>query len=432
MIKNGHIFRLDEEEAVIMTKDLEFYKVKRSPDMVILGQEVSFSKCDIIKPNFRKSGIIKYGALISSVAAVLVFIALSLIPLDTAKNNVYAYIDIDTNISLRLSINNESKVLGVNPINDSTRAIIDGLDLENKNIDDALWDIIKKSKEEGFTLSDSNEYMMISAALNSENKEYKLSKQAEEKKLHDLLNKVTLNISNSKDTKVYTAFMQVDPGISRLASEKNVSMARYVQYIKSKEKGFNITLDEVRKIPLTEIMEKADDDTSNPVPSDKIVSNEINTVANNNTALDGNDGSVDSTPTGYWHENNHLPNKPGVEGSGKRQLIRTIPMALISPISSNRAYATPSPEAAGQIQELPTIPAPGFKQRTIPPVVMTPVDTFIPQRTIKPFISPTPVSTPVVSNNTTPYEGSVPTTPTPVPTPTSNAVVTPQHAIKIN
>ncbi len=86
MIKKGHIFRLDEKEAVVMTKDFEFYKIYRSPDMIVLGQEISFTKSDIAKQKNKKMGFIKYGALVSSVAAIFVVLLLTFFPLNTDKN----------------------------------------------------------------------------------------------------------------------------------------------------------------------------------------------------------------------------------------------------------------------------------------------------------------------------------------------------------
>ena len=414
MFKSGHIFKLYEKEVIVMTNDLEFYKVKRSPGMVILGQEVSFSKSDIIKPKRKMTGVFKYGALVSSVAAVLIVLALSFFQLNpTNSGKVYAYIDIDTNLSLRLSIDDENKVLRVKPIDDSARVIVDSLDLENKNIDEALSDIIKKSKEKGFT-PNANEYMVISGSLNSKNID-----KSEEQKLNKLLNKVNENINNNKDVEICTKsrFMQVDPEIRKLASQINVSMAKYVQYIKSKEKGVDITLDEVRKAPLTDIMKKADVDSS-VAASNKVASNEKIPDTKTNTALN----SGNSTPSiNHDNKNNHDSYKPDVviSHTKPKQLYRTIPSPIIPSVSSPKSYATPYTEVMPQTNKMPAIPTSTFKHRPIPAVIMTPDYTPSPYRTFIPQISPTPVSTPVVPDNTAPSYRNVSATPEPLPTPVS-------------
>ncbi len=393
--------------------------------MIVLGQEISFTKSDIAKQKNKKMGFIKYGALVSSVAAIFVVLLLTFFPLNTDKNgNVYAYIDVDTNLSLRLSIDDKNKVLGVNPINDTTRVIIDDLNLESKQIDDALSDIINKSKEVGFKVSNANEYVMISASLNAENSEYKRSKKTEEQKLDKLLDEVNENINNIKDMRISTKFIQVDPEIRKLASEKNVSMGRYVQYIKTKEKGIDITIDEARKSPLKEIINKAGVDSSN-----------------GKVAISEHDSSVNSKPHEYTSDNGYKNNsdsaKPSAIASDSRMKpsIRPIPSPYKPYILPPKTHYTRPPENGHHVQVSPS-PLPSFNNSTIPPFDVSPNSTFIRPRTIIPYKSPTPHvhsspgehATPRKDDNTTPTSKVHTTVPTPIVTPIVTPAATSEHA----
>lgn len=447
MIENGYIFRLEENEAVIMTRDYDFYKVKRRSDMIALGQEITFSNSDIVKVKKSMFSLTKYRALaLSAAAAAIILFSLVFFQITPKQSDqIYAYIDIDTNLSLRLAIDDKNKVLDVNPINEDTRVLMEGLHLEKKNINDAIADIIQKSKEKGFSSPDESGCMLISAALNDENEKYKKSKEKEEQKLASLLDVVDKDVDTANLTK---KVIKVEPEIKKLASDQNVSMGRYIAYMETKEHGLDMTIDEARKSPINDIINKADtnkDNTMADASSDVSFNDGADSNTNKNTPNTGNKNTVvtpnpdktynsqqDKVDHNYSHARPSLPpTMPVFTNTPENKLPYYTPIQ--TPVATNGHATYPNVWSKPPIIYYPYIPFipynPTIPYRTpsptkvwpsmqmnsptpLPSQISTgPVYTHIPVHPSAPVYTPKPVHTPSPTDTPVPVN-------TPVPTPT--------------
>lgn|GEM_PF-3106588 len=315
----GYIFRLEENKVVVMTKDLDFHKIRRTNNMVCLGQEVAFSKSDIIKPSFfSKTNIIKFGTISSGIAAAILIIFFTFInPNIISNNKVYAFIDVDTNLSVRLKVNDHNKVLGIEPIDINSQTAIKDINLRSKTLSEALEIIVEKSKKNGLNLNESSEYIMISASINSD---ASISKKADTKKLDEILNSVNSKIEEMDNVKLSKRIIRVDVSTCELASANNVSMGRYVAYVKTKEKGLDITIDEARKNSLSVLLEKADYSLdTNQNNSNIVVSNDNQDINKTNSDNFNNEKKI-AQPND--DENDEiLDNKPNNEKSSNSEPI---------------------------------------------------------------------------------------------------------------
>ena len=250
----GYIFSILSSDVIVMTEDLEFYKIRRRSDMIELGQEISFSEDEIIPVKSRKPNLLRFGAIASGLAAAIVLIFIGFFSnITNTSNEVYAYIDVDTNLSVRLNIDKENKVVNIDSKNATTEEILDNSDFKNKSLSDALTTIVEKSKQLGFTTDSSDEYLLISASIKSDE-----SNSKEQDSLEHLVENVSNDIKEMDNLNVNKRIIKVDSETYKIASAYNVSMGRYITYIESINRGANLSIDDIREGSIGGIMKKAD------------------------------------------------------------------------------------------------------------------------------------------------------------------------------
>lgn len=256
----GYIFSILSSDVIIMTEDLEFYKIKRRSDMIELGQEISFSEAEIVPVKSRKPNYLRFGAIASGFAAAIILLFITFYTNFThTSGEIYAYIDVDTNLSVRLNVDKENKVLEVDSNNSTTKGILDNTDFKNKSLSDALSTIVEKSKQHGFTTDSKEEYLLISASIKPD----KVNNH--EQDLDHLVQNVRKNIKEMDSLNLKKRIIKVDSKTCKIATDNNLSMGRYITYIESKNKGANLSIEDIREGSIGGIIKKADmaDITSN-------------------------------------------------------------------------------------------------------------------------------------------------------------------------
>ncbi|WP_160317712.1 anti-sigma factor domain-containing protein [Pseudobacteroides cellulosolvens] len=249
----GYIFSILSSDVIIMTEDLEFYKIKRRSDMIELGQEISFSEAEIIPIKNRKPNYLRIGAIASGFAAAIILLFVTFyINFTHTSSEIYAYIDVDTNLSVRLNIDKENKVIEVDSNNSSTEEILGSTDFKNKSLSDALSTIVEKSKQHGFTTDSKEEYLLISASIKPD------EASSHEQDLDHLVQNVRKDIKEMDSLNVNKRIIKVDSKTCKIATENNVSMGRYITYIESKSKGANLSIEDIREGSIGGIIKKAD------------------------------------------------------------------------------------------------------------------------------------------------------------------------------
>ncbi|WP_331916375.1 anti-sigma-I factor RsgI family protein [Pseudobacteroides sp.] len=306
----GYIFSILSSDVIVMTEDLDFYKLKKRSDMIELGQEICFSDHEIISAKSRKPNYLRIGAIASGFAAAIVLLCITFYTnFIHSSSEIYAYIDVDTNLSVRLNIDKQNKVVKVDSNNTSTRKIIGSTDLKNKSLSDALTTIVEKSKQLGFTTDNKEEYLVISASIKPDG-----SDNRDQSSLDSLVQNVRKDIKELDSLKINKRIIKVDSKTYKIASENNISMGRYITYIESKSKGINMSIEDIREGSIGGIIKKADmSDITNNTVADKqnvVINEDIhkneNTLPKYNNRDDkpkGNEGFNQSNNQGHGDNN---------------------------------------------------------------------------------------------------------------------------------
>ena len=156
----GTIIKIDGNEAIVMTDECVFKKVKREDDMY-LGQKILVQDEDLTSGS-RKLNY--YIGILASMAAVFIMV-FSYFTFSQQKG-IYAYVDVDINPSLRFLINGNGKVEAVKPINDDARNIIKDLDFEGKTLKEAILSLIDISMERGIIVDGQANHILICGSIN--------------------------------------------------------------------------------------------------------------------------------------------------------------------------------------------------------------------------------------------------------------------------
>ncbi|MCX7745448.1 MAG: anti-sigma factor domain-containing protein [Clostridia bacterium] len=265
MINIGIIVKIFKDKAIVMTSDYHFHAVKRKEKMQ-LGQQIYFTQDDLIH---HRSKLIKIGALVASTAAlfILLFALFSSFP---GQSDIYAYVDVDINPSIEFSIDKNSKIIDVSSFNPDGLKLVESLEFKNMQMKDALSGIVEKSREYGYIHSKDKNFILISASLNEKNHEYKEDKDQAEKKLDVLLASFNDMLAHTDKESMDAKILKVSPENRKAALQNNLTMGRYYVFVKAKSSGFDISIEDMKTVPLGGIWAKLGYGTpkkENPIPS---------------------------------------------------------------------------------------------------------------------------------------------------------------------
>ncbi|WP_010248923.1 anti-sigma-I factor RsgI family protein [Acetivibrio cellulolyticus] len=248
----GTVMEVYKNEVLVMTSDFDLVRVKKKPE-IFLGQQVSFRKRDVIRPEVRKMKLIGVAAVL-----LVVFIASYIIQNTRLSmvNASYALVDMDINPSIEFLIDDANIVQKVLPLNSDAENLTKVLSLKKLHIKEAVEKVIDESEEKGILSSNKNNVIMLSASLNPESSDYKDGKERNELKLNQLLTSLKA-IDDVGFNKEYTLnVVKVEPEMKKQALKNGLSTGRQLIFEKAQSEGINLTLDEAKTSSLSALLEK--------------------------------------------------------------------------------------------------------------------------------------------------------------------------------
>jgi hypothetical protein len=252
-MNRGKVLDIENDRVLIMTDDFVFLNIKAKPKIEI-GQRITFSEDDIIRPAVRLPA---YAAIVAGLAAAITIVFIFL-QLNMWRNDIYAYIDVDINPSVELSIDKDNRIAGVKPLNHDAQTLISGISLKNLSVSEALEKIIDRSEECGFVKRNAGNAILISASLDPDIKGNKNTVADYEEKLEDVLYSINRETEADKENNISLKVIRVRPEERKLSIKNNISMGRYIFYSKAKDNGMDLNIEEARDIDVSSIWEKLD------------------------------------------------------------------------------------------------------------------------------------------------------------------------------
>lgn len=421
----GIILKLKKNSVIVMTDKLDFVEINRKPGMV-RGQKVYFTSFDLCNTSFwfwDYKKILKLTSVAASVAAVFLVLFVGYRFLYSIKE--YAYVDIDINPSIEMTINKNENVLRAEALNSDGQTLLDAVKVKNMELADAVSLLLSKSKEIGFIDSYNNK-VILTTALNSE----KVT-EAENEDLNSMISSLKEVVDKSG---LESQVIQLSLEDRKEAIETGLSMCKYYIYTKAADEGIQMTVEEVKNSSISTLLNKVallDDVNITQVPDADIEPTAEPLTEPTPSQI------IENTPTKapvvtvkpvYTSIPVTTPNSSYVSEFTPSPTVITEPS--ITPYSTNMPtqtsyYRTPTPRPSAT-----STPTPKFTISTpSPKPTITPM---IPNRTF-PVIGPVKTPTPRVTATKSPTPRPKPTTaiPTSVPVkptatvPTTMPVITP-------
>jgi hypothetical protein len=264
------------------------------------------------------------------IACCFILILVSIISLPALKfygnEKVYAYVDIDINPSLEVSISKGNKVLSVEAKNEDGRVLLENLKLEGKKLEVAIDEIFNKSEDSGYIKPQEDNYILISATLTTQTMESAKNLSEEEEKFKNLIDsfKRTTWIKEKErveriDIKVISTY----PEVRNQANENGISMGKYHLYLKARDMGLNVSIEDIKNSSVSDILRKLNMDlvesennegtnkTEDNPSSDSIKNHKPNSDSVNKTQVKPSSNSAESGKV----NNNPVSNNSQVNSS---------------------------------------------------------------------------------------------------------------------
>lgn len=233
----GVILELKGKKAILMTSTCDFITISRRPEMFV-GQQLDLS--NYLLP--RKTNPMRYFAI----AGIFVLIFCSVLFYQFLKpSSVFAYVDIDINPSLELSIDKKANVIKVKALNSDAEGLIKNISLENKSLTSAVRIIIEESHSKGFIQPDTKNAVLISASIKSGN----------EKVLDGIVSELQKTDFKAGTKSIKAEVIKVEATKRTEAVKNNISMGRYKLYEEISESEGNIDMQKAKTEGISKIIE---------------------------------------------------------------------------------------------------------------------------------------------------------------------------------
>lgn len=228
--QTGIVMERVGRHVVIMTPEGEFKRVRlkgKNPD---IGQEIRVPVQNNLFFTLPKA------SWIAVAAAVIIFMIAS--PLLTMINQpaevAVAYVSIDINPSVELTVSNLDNVLAAKSYNTDGERVLTGLDIIGTKYQKAVSDIGKRAVKLGFLGKNASSTFVISVSPFSN---AKIDKVAMENSLLSSANAVLASNSFNVDVKT----LHIPVALRERATEKGLSPAKYAVLVEAVTAGLSLT-----------------------------------------------------------------------------------------------------------------------------------------------------------------------------------------------
>ncbi|HHB2942373.1 TPA: anti-sigma factor domain-containing protein, partial [Bacillus cereus] len=191
MMNKGIVMDIKKHSVVVLTPNGEFITCKRKGDSCMIGEEISFDEQEQKASRFSIPYFLKPASLL-----VACFLCALLFFYNQPEEKVFAYVSVDINPSLEVSVTKDLRVIDLQACNDDGRRILKELkQWENEQLQEVIRTIIKQSQEDKYLTNDKQ--VMLTAVAKDKSLEPQLEKAMKELKKEYELKHITVEYQNS-------------------------------------------------------------------------------------------------------------------------------------------------------------------------------------------------------------------------------------------
>ncbi len=237
--------------ALVMTEDAHFMEIPLPEGSCEVGAEIMIEAEAGARASFGTRRFLPWisAVIAASLFAFLIWQSSWDEPFDT---KVYAYITVDINPSVEIGINKSEQVVDVRAVNEDAEVLIQEVEFEQMQLEQFLETLLTDADDRGYL--NENAGIVISTVVvapESDQTSETLNRKWREK-AEDTLH--TLPKLKKKEVRVTT--VTAVPEVKEAAKKQQISTGKYEIYLRAKENGEKIEIEDVRDSSVAEIDEQ--------------------------------------------------------------------------------------------------------------------------------------------------------------------------------
>ncbi len=190
-MNKGIVMDIKKHSVIVLTPNGEFITCKRKGDSCMIGEEISFDEQEQKASRFSIPYFLKPASLL-----VACFLCALLFFYNQPEEKVFAYVSVDINPSLEVSVTKDLRVIDLRACNDDGRRILREMKRwENKHLQDVIRTIIKQSQEDKYLTNDKQ--VMLTAVAKDKSLEPQLERAMQELKKEYEIKHITVEYQSS-------------------------------------------------------------------------------------------------------------------------------------------------------------------------------------------------------------------------------------------
>ncbi|PFA66328.1 hypothetical protein CN378_13580 [Bacillus sp. AFS015802] len=248
-MKKGIIMEIKRDILVMMTPEGEFLTGRKQPDQhYAVGEEIPFFP--LHTESAKSKPIHKWNWKVSTSLLTVLVVLIALFSSTVLQNNrAYAYVSVDINPSMELTLNKKQQVLEIKPFNDDAKFLLTKLsNWEDKDVGEVTEKIFLLSERLGY-LKENQNVWITSSFINDSDRE-------RETELLDELHEFVDDYRSEHPTNIIVK--EISPEIREEASDKGMTAGSLMREAEQKETNQAIEPEESEKAVIKEEKEETD------------------------------------------------------------------------------------------------------------------------------------------------------------------------------
>ncbi|WP_442601646.1 anti-sigma-I factor RsgI family protein [Paenibacillus sp. KN14-4R] len=383
-MNKGIVVEMDDKELIVLLPSGQFDRISKEDRQCQVGDEIVYTGSVTAKSSIKGLIIAISGLAVALVAAF--FLVIKLLGL-SSSDEVVAYVSLDINPSIEMGVDESDQVRVMKGLNTDGEQLISTLKYEGKPLEEVTQLVLNQAEKGALATKEAD--IVVSATVLKEN-----SKLSDIVLATNVKSQVVKHIQqkHAKDAEGFSVlWFAVSPEMRQAAISKNMSMGKYAVYLKLKDAGMKISIDDYRSKSLTSLAKEKEFATIKNL----LASNQsFNKMELNQLLEDEKSGKLDQKLADL--QKNEASKKP----TGTKKPSPT-PTSTLKPSSTPTDKPTNKPTPTNKSTDKPS-DKPTDKPTT------SPNESNKPTATPKPPVSPKPPASTTPSHNNGNGESNAP------------------------
>lgn len=235
--KRGIVTSIKTNHCIVLTPDGIYEKIPLPSPGVQIGEEVAYHRA--LLPSGVKPMLMVASLLIVLMSSVLLYQAS--VPV------AVAYVSLDINPSMEISVDKNSLVIDVNCLNQEAVKLVKQENFKGKNLYDTLSRLIDKAVEQNY-IKPGEDNLIISTVSAAGTNTAPVDQQA----ICQSLERSAASRNCSVQVKMFTT----SDKIHKAASNKGISSGKYLIYEQLTKTGTQVSIDDVKKNSIKQLVDE--------------------------------------------------------------------------------------------------------------------------------------------------------------------------------